>query len=77
MVSARALPELLDTDMSLSQLGNVGVIAAGLIIWLTKSPYRFYSDPIISFVITIIIFSSALPLGELAPTRLLSAEIKA
>jgi zinc transporter 1 len=45
------------------QLGNVGVIGAGLIIWLTKSPYRFYSDPVISFIITIIIFSSALPLG--------------
>jgi len=43
-------------------LGNVGVIASGLIIWLTAWPYKYYSDPIISFVITIIIFSSALPL---------------
>lgn len=46
-------------------LGNVGVIASGLIIWLTTWPYKYYSDPVISLVITIIIFSSALPLGEI------------
>ena len=46
-------------------LGNVGVIATGLIIWLTTWKYKYYCDPIISLVITIIIFSSALPLGEL------------
>jgi zinc transporter 1 len=45
-------------------LGNVGVIASGLIIWLTTWPFKFYFDPIISLVITVIIFSSALPLGE-------------
>jgi len=45
-------------------LGNVGVIATGLIIWLTEWKYKFYCDPVISLVITIIIFSSALPLGE-------------
>jgi zinc transporter 1 len=44
-------------------LGNVGVIASGLIIALLDTPYRFYSDPLISFIITVIIFSSALPLG--------------
>jgi hypothetical protein len=44
-------------------LGNVGVIASGLVIALWSSPLRFYSDPLISFIITIIIFSSALPLG--------------
>ncbi|KAF8622902.1 hypothetical protein AX15_006665 [Amanita polypyramis BW_CC] len=43
-------------------LGNVGVIVSGLIIWLTAWPHRYYSDPIISLVITVIIFSSALPL---------------
>jgi len=43
-------------------LGNVGVIATGLIIWLTEWKYKFYCDPVISLVITIIIFSSALPL---------------
>ena len=47
-------------------LGNVGVIASGLIIWLTTWQYKYYSDPAISLVITIIIFSSALPLGETA-----------
>ena len=46
-------------------LGNVGVIATGLIIWLTTWKYKFYFDPVISLVITVIIFSSALPLGAL------------
>jgi solute carrier family 30 (zinc transporter), member 1 len=45
-------------------LGNVGVIATGLIIWLSTWQYRVYFDPIISLVITAIIFSSALPLGK-------------
>lgn len=43
-------------------LGNVGVIATGLIIWLTSWSFKYYFDPIISLVITVIIFSSALPL---------------
>lgn len=45
-------------------LGNVGVIATGLIIWRTSWSFKYYFDPIISLVITVIIFSSALPLGE-------------
>lgn len=44
-------------------LGNVGVIATGLIIWLTTWQFKFYFDSVISLVITVIIFSSALPLG--------------
>lgn len=44
-------------------LGNVGVIATGLVIWLTELSWKFYFDPVISLVITVIIFSSALPLG--------------
>lgn len=44
-------------------LGNVGVIATGLVIWLTSWQYKYYCDPVISLVITVIIFSSALPLG--------------
>lgn len=44
-------------------LGNVGVIATGLVIWFTTWEYKFYFDPVISLVITVIIFSSALPLG--------------
>jgi len=43
-------------------LGNVGVIATGLIIWLTSWSFKYYFDPLISLVITVIIFSSALPL---------------
>jgi Co/Zn/Cd efflux system component len=45
-------------------LGNVGVIATGLIIWLTSWTFKYYCDPVISLVITAIIFHSALPLGE-------------
>ena len=45
-------------------LGNVGVIATGLIIWLSDLSWKYYFDPIISLVITCIIFSSALPLGK-------------
>ena len=44
-------------------LGSVGVIISGLIIWLTKSKYRFYADPSLSVVITILIICSAVPLG--------------
>lgn len=45
-------------------LGNVGVIATGLIIWQTTWSFKYYFDPIISLVITMIIFSSAMPLGK-------------
>lgn len=45
-------------------LGNVGVIGTGLVIWLTTWSWKFYFDPMISLVITVIIFSSALPLGK-------------
>lgn len=44
-------------------LGNVGVISTGLIIWLSTWQYKFYCDPVISLIITIIIFGNALPLG--------------
>ncbi|KAI8086480.1 cation efflux family-domain-containing protein [Halteromyces radiatus] len=43
-------------------LGNVGVMAAALFIWLTPYSWRFYMDPAISLIIAIIIFMSALPL---------------
>lgn len=45
-------------------LGNVGVIATGLIIWQTTWSFKYYCDPVISLVITAIIFSSAMPLGK-------------
>ena len=44
-------------------LGNIGVISTGLIIWLTQWDFKYYFDPVISLVITAIIFSSAMPLG--------------
>jgi zinc transporter 1 len=50
-------------------LGNVGVIATGLIIWLTSWSFKYYCDPIISLIITAIIFHSALPLGEFSASR--------
>ncbi|KAL0959122.1 hypothetical protein HGRIS_014416 [Hohenbuehelia grisea] len=43
-------------------LGNIGVISAGLIIWLSSWSFKEYFDPIISLVITVIIFFSAFPL---------------
>ncbi|KAJ7698967.1 cation efflux protein [Mycena rosella] len=52
-------------------LGNVGVIATGLIIWQTNWSFKYYFDPIISLVITVIIFSSALPLVRSASFVLL------
>ena len=52
-------------------LGNIGVIATALFIWLTDFSWRFYADPVISLVITAIIFSSALPLVKSASLILL------
>lgn len=52
-------------------LGNVGVIATGLVIWLTSWSFKHYFDPLISLVITVIIFSSALPLVRSASFILL------
>jgi Co/Zn/Cd efflux system component len=47
-------------------LGSLGVVISGLIIWFTKSQARFYADPALSLVITILIISSAVPLGKLS-----------
>lgn len=52
-------------------LGNVGVIASGLFIALSSAWWRYYTDPAISFLITIIIFTSALPLVKSASFILL------
>ncbi|KUL82591.1 hypothetical protein ZTR_10245 [Talaromyces verruculosus] len=54
-------------------LGNIGVIASALIIWLTSYSWRFYVDPAISLVITIIILCSAIPLCKAASRILLQA----
>lgn len=52
-------------------LGNIGVIFTALFIWLTDFSWRFYADPLISLLITGIIFSSALPLVKSASLILL------
>lgn len=54
-------------------LGNVGVIVSALIIWLTTSPARFYADPAISLIITLIILKSAIPLCLAASRIVLEA----
>ena len=54
-------------------LGNIGVIASALIIWLTQFSWRFYADPVISLIITVIILGSAIPLCLAASRILLQA----
>lgn len=54
-------------------LGNIGVIISALIIWLTDYDWRFYVDPGISLVITVIILASAIPLCKAASRILLQA----
>ncbi|KAH3686762.1 hypothetical protein WICPIJ_002241 [Wickerhamomyces pijperi] len=54
-------------------LGNVGVMLTALFIWKTDYSWKYYSDPVISLVITAIIFSSALPLCKRASKILLQA----
>ena len=54
-------------------LGNIGVIVSALIIWLTHFPGRYYFDPGVSLLITIIILYSAIPLCKAASRILLQA----
>lgn len=54
-------------------LGNIGVIGSALFIWLTTYSWRFYADPAVSLVITIIILGSAIPLCKAASRILLQA----
>ena len=54
-------------------LGNVGVIVTALLIWLTTFPGRYYFDPAVSLVITVIILASAIPLCRAAGRILLQA----
>nr|OQO10914.1 hypothetical protein B0A51_18208 [Rachicladosporium sp. CCFEE 5018] len=54
-------------------LGNIGVIATALFIWLTNYSWRYYMDPVISLVITCIILASAIPLCKAASRILLQA----
>ena len=43
---------------------DVGVIISGVIILTVHSSKRFYADPAVALVISIIIFSSAIPLSK-------------
>ncbi|KAF1946342.1 zinc homeostasis factor 1 [Clathrospora elynae] len=54
-------------------LGNIGVIGTALFIWLTNFSWRFYADPAVSLLITVIILLSALPLCKAASRILLQA----
>lgn len=54
-------------------LGNIGVIASALFIWLTTYSWRYYVDPGISLLITAIILTSAFPLCKAASRILLQA----
>lgn len=54
-------------------LGNIGVIIAALFIWKTDYSWKYLTDPLISLVITVIIFSSALPLCKKSAKILLQA----
>ncbi|KAJ5114383.1 hypothetical protein NUU61_000142 [Penicillium alfredii] len=54
-------------------LGNIGVIISALVIWLTDYDWRFYVDPGISLIITLIILASAIPLCKAASRILLQA----
>ncbi|KAL9584353.1 MAG: hypothetical protein Q9203_004696 [Teloschistes exilis] len=54
-------------------LGNVGVIGSALFIGLTPWSWRYYVDPAVSLIITVIILASAIPLCKAASRILLQA----
>lgn len=54
-------------------LGNIGVIVAALIIWLTDWPGKYYADPGVSLFITLIILRSTIPLTSATAKILLQA----
>lgn len=54
-------------------LGNVGVIASALIIWLSDWSGKYYADPAVSLFITLIILKSAIPLTQATAKILLQA----
>ncbi|CDF88587.1 BN860_13762g1_1 [Zygosaccharomyces bailii CLIB 213] len=54
-------------------LGNIGVIIAGLAIWKTNFSWKQYTDPVVSLLITGIVFSTALPLSRKSSRILLQA----
>lgn len=54
-------------------LGNIGVIAAALVIWKTNYSWKYYSDPLISLMLTVVILLSAWPLCKKSSKILLQA----
>ncbi|RDL33183.1 Cation efflux protein [Venustampulla echinocandica] len=54
-------------------LGNVGVIASALIIWLSSWSGRYYADPAVSLFIALIILNSTVPLTSATAKVLLQA----
>jgi len=54
-------------------LNNVGVIIAAVLIWKLDSSKRFYADPAVSLFISLIIFTSAIPMTAKAGRILLEA----
>ncbi|CAI4065238.1 hypothetical protein SUVZ_08G3370 [Saccharomyces uvarum] len=54
-------------------LGNIGVMISAIFIWKTDYSWKYYTDPLVSLIITGIIFSSALPLSFRASKILLQA----
>ena len=50
-------------------VNNIGVIAAGVVIWKVQAEQRFYIDPAVSCAIAVIIFVSAIPLGMVIETH--------
>ncbi|ODQ67659.1 cation efflux protein [Nadsonia fulvescens var. elongata DSM 6958] len=54
-------------------LGNIGVIATALFIWKTDYTWRYLADPLVSLLITVIIFTSALGLFKRTSAILLQA----
>ncbi|KAJ2934847.1 hypothetical protein H1R20_g2252, partial [Candolleomyces eurysporus] len=43
-------------------VNNIGVIIVAIIIWKVESSGKYYADPAMSLVISLVIFGSALPL---------------
>ncbi|KAJ4324477.1 Zinc resistance conferring protein [Fusarium piperis] len=54
-------------------LGNIGVMATALIIWLTDWPGKVYADPAVSLFITAIILKTCIPLTRGTARVLLQA----
>ena len=46
-------------------VNNVGVVAAGLMIWLGRWQGRYYADPGVGMAIGVMILASSVPLGKL------------